>query len=390
MICQEKFEEIYGREPEGLAFCPYRVCPIGAHSDHNLGKITGLAINKGIHIAYSAKQNGVVEMQSLQFPKRAQWHIDSVPSQKQEDWADYLRGATWALEKNHRLRVGICGVIEGSLPIGGLSSSAAVIIAFLKALCVVNGIVLNQQEIIDIAYDAELNYVGVNVGKLDQSCEVLSKKGHLLYLDTRDGQYELIPQNPAMKPYKIAIFFSGQEHSLAGSKFNMRVDELRSGVYALQAFAGMEYGKFKDAMARNVPREVYEQFKDRLPEPWARRCEHWYTEFERVEQGAEAWRRGDIETYGRLSFQSGWSSIHNWESGAPEQIRLYEIMVRTDGIYGGRFSGAGFKGCCMALIDPAYEESIRQSVKEQYLKDFPEMTGKYDVFICESADGVSL
>ena len=390
MICQEKFEEIYGREPEGLAFCPYRVCPIGAHSDHNLGKITGLAINKGIHIAYSAMQNGVVEMQSLQFPKRAQWHIDSVPAHKQEDWADYLRGATWALEKNHRLRVGICGVIEGSLPIGGLSSSAAVIIAFLKALCLVNGIVLNQQEIIDIAYDAELNYVGVNVGKLDQSCEVLSKKGHLLYLDTRDGQYELIPQNPAMKPYKIAIFFSGLEHSLAGSKFNMRVDELRSGIYALQAFAGMEYGKFKDAMARNVPREVYEQYKDQLPAPWARRCEHWYTEFERVEQGAEAWRRGDIETYGRLSFQSGWSSIHNWESGAPEQIRLYEIMVRTDGIYGGRFSGAGFKGCCMALIDPAYEESIRRSVTEQYLKDFPEMTGKYDVFICESADGVSL
>ena len=390
MICQEKFEEIYGREPEGLAFCPYRVCPIGAHSDHNLGKITGLAINKGIHIAYSAKQNGVVEMQSLQFPKRAQWHIDSVPAQKQEDWADYLRGATWALEKNHRLRVGICGVIEGSLPIGGLSSSAAVIIAFLKALCVVNGIVLNQQEIIDIAYDAELNYVGVNVGKLDQSCEVLSKKGHLLYLDTRDGQYELIPQNPAMKPYKIAIFFSGLEHSNAGSKFNMRVDELRSGVYALQAFAGMEYGKFKDAMARNVPWDVYEAFKDRLPAPWARRCEHWYTEFERVEQGAEAWRRGDIETYGRLSFQSGWSSIHNWESGAPEQIRLYEIMVRTDGIYGGRFSGAGFKGCCMALIDPAYEESICRTVTEQYLQSFPEMKGKYDVFICESADGVSL
>ena len=390
MICEDRFREIYGRDPEGLAFCPYRVCPIGAHSDHNLGKITGLAIDKGIHIAYAPKQNGVVEMSSLQFPKRAQWHISSVPDVKQNDWADYLRGATWALEKNHRLKVGICGVIEGSLPIGGLSSSAAVIISFLEALCRVNGIELNPQEIIDTAYDAELNYVGVSVGKLDQSCEVLSKKGHLLYLDTKDGQFELIPQNPSMKPYKIAIFFSGLEHSLAGSKYNMRVDELRSGVYALQALAGMEYGKFKDAMARNVPREIYEQFKDRLPVQWARRCEHWYTEFERVEKGAEAWRRGDIEEYGRLSFESGWSSIHNWESGAPEQIRLYEIMTRTDGIYGGRFSGAGFKGCCMALIDPAYEESISRTVTEQYLKAFPEMKGKYDVFICESADGVKI
>ena len=390
MLCEQRFVEIYGRDPEGLAFCPYRICPIGAHSDHNLGKITGFAIDKGIHIAYAPKHNGVVEMVSLQFPKRAQWHIASVPNQKQEDWADYLRGATWALGKTHKLNVGLCGVIEGSLPIGGLSSSAAVIISFLQALCKVNGIVLGQQEIIDTAYDAELNYVGVNVGKLDQSCEVLSKQNHLLYLDTKDGQYELIPQHSQMKPYKIAIFFSGLEHSLAGSKYNMRVDELRAGVYALQALAGMEYGKFNEAMARNVPRLVYEEFKDRLPEPWAKRCEHWYTEFERVEKGAEAWRRGDIESYGRLSFESGWSSIHNWESGAPEQIRLYEIMTQTDGIYGGRFSGAGFKGCCMALIDPAYEESIREKVTAEYLKAFPEMKGKYEVFICESADGVSL
>ena len=390
MDCQKRFAEIYGREPEGLAFCPYRICPVGAHSDHNLGKITGFAIDKGIHIAYAPKLNGVVEMTSLQFPKRAQWHIASVPERKQNGWADYLRGATLSLEKNHRLKVGICGVIEGSLPIGGLSSSAAVTIAFLQALCAVNGIRLEPQEVIDLAYDAELNYVGVSIGKLDQSCEVLSRKDHLLYLDTRDNSYELIPQNPAMKPYKIAIFFSGLEHSLAGSKYNMRVDELRSGVYALQAFAGMDYGKFKDAMARDVPREVYERYKDRLPVPWARRCEHWYTEFERAEKAAEAWRRGDIEEYGRISFASGWSSIHNWESGAPEQIRLYEIMTRTEGIYGGRFSGAGFKGCCMALIDPAYEASIREKVTREYLASFPEMKGKYDVFICESADGVTI
>ena len=390
MFCEAKFKEVYGRDPIGLSFCPYRICPIGAHSDHNLGKITGLAINKGIHIAYAPKHNGVVEMSSLQFPKRAQWHIASVPAQKQLDWADYLRGATLSLQKHHKLTIGLCGVIEGSLPIGGLSSSAAVIISFLTALCKVNDIQLTQQEIIDTAYDAELNYVGVSVGKLDQSCEVLSKQNHLLYLDTKDNHYELIPQHPAMKPYKIAIFFSGLEHSLAGSKYNMRVDELRAGVYALQALAGMDYGKFNEANARNVPREIYEQYKSRLPEPWAKRCEHWYTEFERVEKGAEAWRRGDIEAYGQLSFESGWSSIHNWESGAPEQIRLYEIMTQTPGIYGGRFSGAGFKGCCMALIDPSFEESICQTMTEAYLKSFPSMSGKYQVFICESANGVSL
>ena len=315
MRCEEHFFSIYNRDPEGVAFSPYRICPIGAHSDHNFGKITGFAIDKGIHIAYRPKQNGVIEMTSLQFEKRAQWHISSVPKEKQGDWADYLRGATWALVKRHTLSVGLCGVIEGTLPIGGLSSSAAVILAFLSALCKVNGIHLGTQELINTALDAELNYVGVSVGKLDQSCEVLSRKDHLLYLDTLDDSYELIPQSPNMKPYEIAIFFSDLEHSLAGSKFNMRVDELRAGVYALKAFSGMEYGKFPETAARQVPPAIYWQYKDRLPEPWARRCEHWYTEFARVEAGAEAWRRGDIEEYGRLSFESGWSSIHNWEIG---------------------------------------------------------------------------
>lgn len=390
MKASEKFFEIYHKEPEGVAFCPYRICPIGAHSDHQLGKITGFAIDKGIHIAYSPKNNGVIELNSLQFDKRAQFFANAVPEQKENDWADYLRGATLELSRKYPLSVGLSGVIEGSLPIGGLSSSAAVIIAFLSALCKVNGIKLSDRELIMTAMKAENSYVGVSCGKLDQSCEVYSKKNHLLYLDTKDDSFELIPQNPAMKPYKIAIFFSGVERTLAGSKFNMRVDEVRSAAYALKAYAGMEYGKFNETYLRDVPREIFEQYKDRLPENWKRRATHWYTEFERVEKGAEAWRRGDIEAFGWLSFESGESSIYSWETGSDELKALYEIMTRCDGIYGGRFSGAGFKGCCMALIDPAFAEKIEEKVTREYLAQFPQLEGKFSVYICDSADGVSM
>ena len=388
MKCQERFQEIYKRDPEALAFCPYRVCPIGAHSDANLGKITGLAIDKGIHIAYRPKHNGVVELCSLQFDKRAQFHVRDVPRHKENDWADYLRGATLKLAELYPLSCGLSGVIEGSLPIGGLSSSAAVALVFLKALCHVNNIQPTPLELIHISVAAENDYVGVNSGKLDQSCEVYSKKHHLLYLDTKTDEYELIPTHPSMKPYRIAVFFSGIERTLAGSKFNMRVDESRSAAYALMAYAGMEYGKFPEANLRAVPREVYEHYKERLPETWRRRAEHWYTEFDRVERGAEAWRQGDLDTYGRLSFESGQSSISNWETGSPELKTLYEIMRHTDGIYGGRFSGAGFKGCCMALIDPAYEADITRNVTKEYLAAFPQLEGKYSVHICQSADGL--
>ena len=390
MTATEMFEQIYKKPPEKTAFTPYRVCPIGAHSDHQLGKITGFAINKGIHMAYGPKENGVIEIQSMQFPKRAQWHVEATPKTKQDDWADHLRGATIALNKRYPLRRGLCAVIDGELPIGGLSSSAAVIITFISALCIMNRIELTSEELITISKEAENKYVGVSCGKLDQSCEIYCKKDKLLYMDLLDDSYELIPQYPDMKPYKIAIFFSGLERSLAGSAFNMRVDECRSAAYALKAYSGMDYGKFEETHLRDVPYEVFAQYKDRLPDNWRKRAEHWYTEFDRVQKGAEAWRRGDIEEFGRLSFESGKSSIYNWETGSPELKTLYDIMTKTDGIYGGRFSGAGFKGCCMALIDPAFEKEIIEKVSREYCEAFPELKDKYSVHICESADGVNL
>lgn len=388
MLCIDRFEQIYGSSPEGTAFCPYRVCPLGAHVDHQLGRITGLAIDRGIHIAYAPTSDGTVALSSLDFETSVRWQIADIPKEKRNDWADYLRGATLTLSEKYPLCVGLFGVIEGTLPIGGLSSSAAVTIVFLSALCRVNGITLSDFELISMALAAENRYVGVSCGKLDQSCEVYSRRNHLLYLDTKTDHYELIPQSFAMKPYQIAVFFSGIERALAGSGYNMRVDECKSAAYALLAYAGMPYGKLTDTYFRDVPYELFLQYGDRLPEPWRRRAQHYYGEQDRVNRGVEAWRNGDIETFGRLSFESGASSITLWETGSPELKTLYEIMKTTDGIYGGRFSGAGFKGCCMALIDPAFAESITECVSREYRKAFPLLSEKFSVHICESADGV--
>ncbi len=384
------FERIYRKAPEQVAFTPYRVCPLGAHVDHQNGLITGFAIDKGIHIAYGPKMNGVIEIASLQFPKRAQWHVSSTPEVKQNDWADHLRGATIALNRRYPLRIGLCAVIDGELPIGGLSSSAAVIITFLSALCRMNGIRLTPAEMITISKEAENRYVGVSCGKLDQSCEIYCRKDRLLYMDLLTDTPELIEAPASMPPYAIAIFFSGLERSLAGSKFNMRVDECRSAAYAVKAFAGMEYGKFEETYLRDVPYEVFLRYRDRLPETWAKRAEHWYGEVDRVRRGAEAWRRGDLAGFGRLVFESGRSSIDLWETGSPELIALYEIMKETEGIYGGRFSGAGFKGCCMALIDPAKKDEIFARVEREYLARFPRFNGKYSAHLCHTADGVRL
>ena len=390
MRCEEVFREIYNRDPDGVAFCPYRISPLGAHIDHQYGKINGLALDKGIHIAFSPKRNGVVELKSLNFPKRAQFHVNGIPEQKVGDWADHMRGAAKMLGEKYPLRTGLSAVIEGTLPVGGLSSSAAVIIAFLTALAQVNGIALGEWETIMMAKAAENRYVGVNCGKLDQSCEVLCRKDQLLYMDCRDDSYELIPMNPAMKPFRIAVLFSGLERSLATSAYNLRQDECKAAAYSLLAWAGMEYGKFGDTRLRDVPVEVFETYKDRLPGSFFKRATHYFTEIARAEAGAEAWRRGDLDAYGQLVFESGRSSVENYECGCPELITMYNIMTATDGIYGGRFSGAGFKGCCMALIDPDKAEDVQRTVTEKYLRAYPHLEGKYSFHLCDSADGVQL
>lgn len=390
MQCVEVYEQLYHQEPAGVAFCPYRISPLGAHIDHQHGKINGLAIDRGIHMAYRPKQNGVIELQSLNFPKRAQFFVSAVPETRAGDWADHLRGAAKALGERYPLKTGLSGVIEGSLPIGGLSSSAAVIICFLTALCKVNGIRLAPMEMIRTAQAAENQYVGVACGKLDQSCEVLSKKDHLLYLDTRDDSYELIPTPEQMKPYRIAVFFSGLERSLRNSKYNLRQDECKAAAYALLGYAGLDYGAFADTRLRDVPFTVFDAYKNRLPEPWRRRAEHYYGEFARAERGAQLWRRGDLEGYGQLVFDSGRSSIENYECGCDELKTLYEILRDTRGVYGGRFSGAGFKGCCMALIDPELAEEIGAKVSAAYLKAYPGLAGKYGYHLCASADGAAL
>ena len=368
------------------SFCPYRVCPVGAHIDHQKGNVTGFAIDYGITIAFVPTNNQLYEATSLNFDGRKGGNLFDI-SEKKNDWADYLRGTAKILRDRYGIEKGLYCLIDGSLPIGGISSSAAVIIAFLKALCIVNGLHLSKEEVIGLVKEVENKYIGVNSGTLDQSCEILSKKDHLLQLDTSTGNYKLIPRNLNMKPNKIAIVFSGVKRTLVGSAYNTRVDELKSAAYALKAYSGMEYGKYNDTVLRDVPKSVYEEHGHKLPENFRKRAEHYFTEMDRVDRGVEAWKKGDIEEFGRVSFESGESSIHNYEAGSPELITIHEILKETKGVYGGRFSGAGFKGCCLALIDPEYEDQIRKEVTAKYLEKFPEYKDAFAIYYCETADG---
>jgi len=368
------------------SYAPYRVCPLGAHIDHQYGVITGFALDKGVSLRFLVSTDGGVNLDSMNFSEHVSFDLGNIAG-REGNWGDYAKGAACALSQKYALKNGIKGVVKGTLPVGGLSSSAAVVLCYINALCFANGIELSPSELIKTALCAENEYVGINVGKLDQSCEVLSKKNHLLTLDTKDDSYSLIPAPAFLAQFEIAIFYSGVSRVL-GSGYNTRVDEAKSAAYSLKALSGIEYGLYKDTRLRDVPLQVYEDYKDRLPCVFAKRAQHYYTEMDRVEKGIEAWKRGDLSEFGKLVFASGYSSIHAWETGSPELKSIYEIAEHIPGIYGCRFSGAGFKGCCMALIDPAYEKEIEDTVTREYLKQFPQYKDNFSVHFCKTDDGV--
>lgn len=385
-MLKREFEELYKIECNNESFCPYRVCLVGAHSDHQYGHVTGFALDKGIHVLYNINEDDEIIVTSKNFEGTEKFNISEI-KEKSNDWADYVRGTAKVLYDDYKIKKGIIAYIVGTLPIGGLSSSAAVIISFMKALCETNNLTLTKEQVIKLALRVENEFIGINVGTLDQSCEMYCKKEHLLYLDTKYGNYELIPQSKNLPEYEICILFSGVQRTLVGSAFNMRVDELKSAAYALMAFADMPYGKFQDARLREVPYQVYLEHKDKLPTNWMKRATHYYTEMDRVERMKTAWQKGDITEIGKIIFESGDSSIYNYETGSDELKTLSEICNNLEGVYGGRFSGAGFKGCYVCLINPKYKESIKVEVTKQYLNKFPQYKDKFEVFFCKTSDG---
>ena len=368
-------------------FSPYRVCPLGAHIDHQRGIVTGFAINKGVDLWFNVREDSEVHLTSLSFEGEVKIDLSARSEVKERHWGDYARGAKYALKKRFDLQRGIEGVIQGSLPVGGLSSSAAVLIAYVMAFAKANGISLQPFEIVQIASEAEREYIGLNNGLLDQACIALGRKDGLLFLDCDSNEWRIIRRNPKMPEFEIGIFFSGLTRTLVNSDYNLRVYECKTAAWNMLAYQNQPLKTFDKTFLRDIPKEAFDKTRDMMPLRFARRAEHFYSEYRRVRQGVTAWETGNLQLFGKLSFDSCESSIHNYECGSAELISIYRIMRPLQGVYGGRFSGAGFKGAVIALVDPNYKEAIERELTEKYLEEYPEYAETCKVYWVKPDDG---
>jgi galactokinase/galacturonokinase len=370
----------FDRSEAFLVEAPLRICPLGAHVDHQGGVVTGMTVDRQVVMAAVPEKDAVVRMASLDFPGEVVVEFEDQVPTRAGDWGDYVRAAVAVLSKKHRPRSGFRAVIGGDLPGAGLSSSAAVLIAYLLALARVNGIDIGRKEVSALAQRAENEYVGVASGRLDQSIILFAEKGHLTRVDCSDLSIEQVPHPTGSSDFRVLVVFSGVGRALVGSGFNTRVDECREAARLLLELGG-EAAREHPVLS-DVRPEIFVQFADDLPQAQRRRAAHYFGEQRRVFNGVEAWRQGDLRRFGASMTASGASSIHNYESGTAELVTLYEALRDAPGVWGTRFSGGGFGGSCIALIEPEAGASIIEEVKRRYEVAHPEAAAEASFHIC--------
>ncbi len=277
-------------------------------------------------------------------------------------------------------------LVDGYDNVGGLSSSAAVGVAYLLALEAANGLDAGPEENIELDRRIENDYIGLRNGILDQSTILLSRRRQLMHLDCRDATHDLVPLGGG--DFVVAVLFSGLRTPLAQTDYNRRVGECRRATELLLREAGLPVPD--PPVLRAVPEDVFERHGASLPAELRRRAAHFFSEQERVRRGLELWRAGDMAGFGRLVTESGRSSVENYECGNPYLRSAFEALRACPGVYGARFSGAGFRGCCIGLAEPGAEEEIGGRALRAYLRAHPDMEGRAEVYFCRSADGAGL
>jgi galactokinase/galacturonokinase len=349
-------------------FSPYRICPIGAHVDHQGGAVLGRTINLGTTLEYEPLHSSEVQLVSEQFGE-ARFVIGSLD---RSHWARYAQAAARVLTPKRGMRAHVSGSLIGA----GLSSSASVGLAYLKALADVNEIELSRDQLVHLDFELEHGQLGLQNGLLDPLTIVHGKRDALLFMDTVTPSITPICDPPGSEAAWI-VAYSGVSRELTKSGFNVRVEECHQAARLLREGA---------SILSDVPGELFEEKKLTMPAPLRKRAEHFFGEVERVREGAKAWQDANLEWFGQLMNQSCESSIKNYESGSDILIELQELVMGTEGVYGSRFSGGGYGGCVVALAKRGMAEEACEEIAGGFRSRHPELPAK--VFIAETGDGL--
>jgi galactokinase len=345
----KSFEAVFGGAPQAIESAPGRVNLLGEHTDYNDGYVLPIAIPQQSRVALRRSGADRFAAYAANLDLTATFNWDAPPS---KGFAAYLYGCVFEARAEGFDVPPLDIHLSSNVPMGvGLSSSAALEVAMLRALRALLQLPLDDVRLAQIAQRAEVLHAGVRCGIMDQMAASLANTEQALFLDTRTLQRRLVPLPPQSA---VLVIDSGIKRALATSAFNQRRAECeeaakRLGVKALRDIGIDELSKL-----------------DKLDQPLRNRARHVVTENNRVLQAVEC---ANAVEFGALMNASHASLRDDFDVSVPALDRLVALLQTDSQVYGARLTGAGFGGACVALCRSSDISQIGSRVLNDYAND---------------------
>jgi galactokinase len=328
-----------------------RVNLLGEHLDYNGGAVLPLQIDKCVKIYLSDNNtNGKIVIKSKQYDEKI---IINHNLTKQENWSDFVVGACKIISDKFGIKISsINFVIDSDLPIGiGLSSSAAITVATLRALITKYNIEISNEELVSLALRVESDFVDVGGGMMDQFTSIYGSTSEILYLDTATNDFELITLN---ENYKFLIIDSGESRILANSEFNSRKILCENVANKLSLNYLCELSDLDEKLTKKLTMEEIKIAK------------HVVYENIRVHKGKKSLLSNNYDLFGKLMTESHMSLKNNYEVSTAKLDTLVNLC-NSFGALGSKLTGAGFGGAIVSLI----KNDLVDDLKKYIIKNYP-------------------
>lgn len=359
MLKIPEFETIYGRPPRWIVAAPGRVNVIGEHTDYNDGFVLPMAIERYAVMAADFSQSSAprIFIHDSRAGDAAQIDVSKPVTKGDPRWSNYVRGVVAGFQ-NGGVKIPALDVsLASTVPLGGgLSSSAALEVATATLLEAVTGTKMEPVEKALLCQKAEHEFAGVPCGIMDQFISVMGRENHLLLLDCRSRQTELVPM--ADPSVALLVINTNVKHELSGGEYAQR----RAQCEAAAKILGIP-------SLREATADALERTKRKMDLYVFHRARHVIGEIERTLQAAEGIRNSNWPAVGQHMYASHYSLRDDYEVSCEELNAVVEICesIGTEGgVYGCRMTGGGFGGSCVALVKADAVDAITKQIATCY------------------------
>ena len=356
---------------------PGRVNLIGEHTDYNLGFVLPIALDLACYVASAPSEDGMLRICSEHHDEVREWRVEQVRELRpQRHWTDYPIGVAQELLRSGFGIRPLNLLVRSTVPEGsGLSSSAALEVS--SALAMLDGRDLDRLEMARLCQRAEVSFVGMPCGIMDQYISTFGRKNAAVRIDCRSLEHEIVTLPAGAEFLAVNTMV---KHELSTSAYKERTQQCAAAVEMIRQ------RHRQVASLRDVTPGMLEPLAAELPHVIYRRARHVVTEDARVEEFVSAAGQGDLKRMGDLFLASHRSLQHDYEVSSPELDLLVETAMGIQGVYGARMTGGGFGGCIVAMMQPGTVPRFRTEIVGEYHARFGIQPAIYP---CHPSDGAA-